>query len=189
MIELIDSFIRPLVENGIPYIITGSVASMAYGEPRLTNDIDVVIDLAPSSIPSFRDAFPESDFYLPPTAVMEIEILRGARGHINIISNINFLKADIYFIGNDPLQKWGFANSRHFDIDGLDVSFAPPEYVIIRKLDFFREGQSQKHLRDIASMFAESADEIDLPTVTRFANERNLTAELHLALSLTNLRF
>jgi ABC-type microcin C transport system permease subunit YejB len=43
VIELIDTFIRPLIATGLPYAVTGSVASMAYGEPRLTNDIDLVL--------------------------------------------------------------------------------------------------------------------------------------------------
>jgi len=184
MIELIDSFIRPLHENGIPYIVTGSVASMAYGEPRLTNDIDVVIEITAPQIPSLIKAFPENDFYIPPAEIIETEMIRGARGHMNIISNLNFLKADIYFIGNDPLQRWGFANSRSFEIDAMPVAFAPPEYVIIRKLEFFREGQSHKHLRDIASMLTESPEQIDQPTILRFVAERNLTTEYHLAQAL-----
>jgi hypothetical protein len=47
-------------------------------------------------------------------------------------------------------------NIRTIDIEGLPVAFTPPEYLIIRKLEFFREGGSQKHLRDIASMLEES---------------------------------
>jgi hypothetical protein len=49
MIELIEIFIRPLHEQGIRYFITGSVASMVYGEPRLTNDVDVVLEITDSN--------------------------------------------------------------------------------------------------------------------------------------------
>lgn len=71
------------------------------------------------------------------------------------------LKADIYLAGSDPLHHWAFQNQVKIDIDGIPVSFAPPEYVILRKLEFFREGESEKHLRDIAFILNESGDEID----------------------------
>lgn len=37
--------IERLEKLKIPYLITGSIAAMAYGEPRLTNDIDIVADI------------------------------------------------------------------------------------------------------------------------------------------------
>ena len=96
MIELIDTFIRPLNGYGIRYIITGSVASMVYGEPRLTNGVDVVLDITKFDIPKLIKAFPEIDYYLPPTEVIQTELLRGSRGHFKIISQVSMLKADIY---------------------------------------------------------------------------------------------
>ncbi len=185
MIELIDTFIRPLNEHGIRYFITGSVASMVYGEPRLTNDVDVVLEITSGEIPKLVDAFPEADFYLPPVEVIETELLRGSRGHFNIISQSTMLKADIYLVGADPLQKWGMKEARFLDIDGQQVSFASPEYVIIRKLEFYREGNSSKHLRDIASMLIESPSEIDQVTLSAHIARRHLETEWQAALALT----
>ncbi len=34
-------------------------------------------------------------------------------------------------------------------VDDLEVAVAPVEYVIVRKLEYFREGRSGKHVRDI----------------------------------------
>jgi hypothetical protein len=165
MIELIDTFIRPLDAHGIRYFITGSVAAMVYGEPRLTNDIDVVIEISSTDIPKLFKAFPEEDYYLPPRDVIESELLRGSRGHFNIISQLSMLKADIYLVGADTLQHWGMDQARMLDIDNHQISFAPPEYVIIRKLEFYREGRSEKHLRDIAAMLTESLSEINQETL------------------------
>jgi hypothetical protein len=184
MIELIDTFIRPLNRHGIRYIITGSVASMVYGEPRLTNDVDVVLDIKPSDIATLIAAFPEADFYLPPVDVIENELLRGSRGHFNIICQHSMLKADMYLTGNDPLQRWGMEQTRTIDIDGQPVCFAAPEYVIIRKLQFYREGNSQKHLCDIASMLAESASEIDFDSLRRRVLELGLEPQWQAAQAL-----
>jgi hypothetical protein len=186
MIELIDTFIRPLNEYNIRYIITGSVASMVYGEPRLTNDVDVVIDIKPSDITKLIKAFPEADFYLPPTEVIETELLRGSRGHFNIISRHSMLKADIYLIGADSIQLWGMASARILNIDNLPISFAPPEYVIIRKLEFYREGHSEKHLRDIAAMLNESSEEIDQETLSTYIQSLHLEPQWQAANALAN---
>ena len=184
MIELIETFIRPLHEHRIPYFVTGSVASMVYGEPRHTNDIDLVLSINSHHIATLAKAFPEDDYYLPPSEVIETEILRGSRGHFNIISQIHFLKGDIYLVGNDSLQRWGAENARKIDIDGLTIHFAPPEYVIIRKLEFYREGGSEKHLRDIASMLSESPEEIDQSFLQHQLTFLNLTTQYKAAEAL-----
>lgn len=186
MIELIETFIRPLNDHDVPYIITGSVASMVYGEPRLTNDVDVVLDITTRDIPKLIQAFPEQDFYLPPTEIIETEILRGSRGHFNIISQHTMLKADIYLVGNDQLQKWGMQKANLLDIDGQQFSFACPEYVIIRKLQFFKEGNSQKHLRDIASIVKESSSELDHDCLSELLSQHHLQPEWQAALALVS---
>ena len=161
MIELISAFIEPLNARSIRYLVTGSVAAMAYGEPRLTNDIDLILEIRPADIPSLVEAFPESHYYLPPVEVLQTEQARSLRGHFNIFHLETMLKADIYLAGSDPLHHRAFQKQVKMDIDGTPVSFAPPEYVILRKLEFFREGGSEKHLRDIASILNESGNEID----------------------------
>lgn len=187
MIDLIDTFIRPLNQHGFRYMITGSVASMVYGEPRLTNDVDVVLEITSSDITKLITAFPEEDFYLPPAEVILTELLRGSRGHFNIISQSTMLKADIYLVGSDPLQRWGMEAARILEIEDQPVSFAAPEYVIIRKLEFYREGNSQKHLRDIASMLVESSSEIDHKTLAQFIQQLGLEPQWQAALA-QNLR-
>src|SRR6516225_9002628 len=53
----------------ITYLVTGSTATVAYGEPRFTNDIDIVIDLTPDKMADFCAAFPPTDYYLSQDAV------------------------------------------------------------------------------------------------------------------------
>ena len=61
--------------------------------------------------------------------------------------------------GQDDLHLWAIiGNSQRVQLDDDQVSFAPPEYVIVRKLEFFREGGSEKHLRDIGRMAASSRE-------------------------------
>lgn len=150
----IELFIEPFERLGLPYMVTGSVASMLYGEPRLTLDLDVVIQLAVEGAADFLAAFPESEFYRPPIEVARAEASRDARGHFNLIHHTTGVKADVYLATGDPLHRWGFAHRRRVPSGAGTLSLAPPEYVILRKLEFWREGGSEKHLRDVRGMLA-----------------------------------
>lgn len=55
--------------------------------------------------------------------------------------------------------------------------FAPPEYVIVRKLEYYREGGSEKHLRDIRSMLAVSGGQLDLTALNEWIGRRALQNE------------
>ena len=137
---------------GVRYATSGSVAMIAYGEPRLTNDIDLVALLDRDQIQRLPEAFPPSEFYCPPVEVMLLEAARDLGGQFNIIHHQSGFKADLYLSGRDPLNAWALAKARRFDLDEAYFMVAPPEYVILRKLEYFRSGGSEKHLRDISSI-------------------------------------
>ena len=142
-------------------MITGAVASIIYGEPRLTNDIDLVVDMSADHVDTFTDEFPPDDFYCPPPEVIRLEITRPLRGHFNLIHHATGFRADIYASGKDELHHWGLKNRRAVDVEGEKFWLAPIEYVILRKLEYYHEGRSEKHLQDIASILSFSSSEID----------------------------
>jgi hypothetical protein len=86
------------------------------------------------------------------------------------------LKADVYLCGNDPLHYWALARPVRIQLADLTVSFAPPEYVMLRKMEFFQEGGSEKHLRDIANIMETSDGIIDHSFLHAQINQRNLQA-------------
>jgi hypothetical protein len=147
-------FTRKLHALGLRYMVSGSVAAIYYGEPRMTNDVDIIVFLKSEDAGRLEEAFPGEQFYCPPREVIEIELARERRGHFNLIHHDTGFKADIYLMGRDELHGWGMARIQVADLDGEPVCFAPPEYVMIRKLQFFKEGGSGKHLRDINRMVA-----------------------------------
>ncbi|MFP4164994.1 MAG: hypothetical protein ACLFVE_13520 [Chitinispirillaceae bacterium] len=153
--DLISLFIMPLEKAGFEYMVTGSVASTLYGEPRLTHDIDLVLVLRVDEIGKLCDYFPSSDYYCPPPDVIRIELNRQTFAHFNLIHHESGYKADCYPFTGNPLHFWALKNRKTIQIDSdFSVQTAPPEYVIIRKLQFFREGGSQKHLMDVRKMIA-----------------------------------
>jgi hypothetical protein len=172
--DLFLLFVRPLNSAGIRYIIGGSVAVIFYGEPRLTHDLDLIVFLPPPEIPRLRQIFPHSEFYLPPEEIIAIEASREQRGSFNIIHSHTGFKADIYLTGRDELNAWGFRRKREAQFEGERIVLAPPEYVIVRKLEYYREGGSEKHVRDIRSMLALSRDQIDQAAVNEWARRLGL---------------
>ncbi|MGC1618180.1 MAG: hypothetical protein WA765_06775 [Candidatus Acidiferrum sp.] len=154
-------FTERLKTLGVPYMVSGSVAVIIYGEPRLTHDVDLVVVLDREHIARLPEVFPPVEFYCPPAEVIELEAAREQRGHFNIIHHETGFKADVYLSGRDPLHVWGLARARQLEVDGQQFVVSPPEYVIVRKLEYYREGGSEKHLRDIRSMLDTSPEKID----------------------------
>jgi hypothetical protein len=159
--NLFLAFLEPLNRGGIPYMVTGSVASLVYGEPRLTHDVDLVVELNANRAHEFAGLFPIDQFYCPPEEVIRIEASRETRGHFNLVHHASGFKADLYPVGRDPLHQWAMARRRVFEIEHTQVWVAPPEYVILRKLQFYQEGRSPKHLRDIRRILDISGDSVD----------------------------
>lgn len=156
--DLVSLFTERLRQAEIQYMITGSIACIIYGEPRLTHDIDLVVEMNDRQIQSLQKAFPDHEFYCPPEETLRIDIQRTQRGSFNIIHHTTGFKADFYLAGEDPIQKWGLINKKPIDFSGTTISVASPEYVILRKLEYFREGGSEKHIRDIAGILRQTPD-------------------------------
>ena len=175
--DLFRIFISPLSTLDIPYMVTGAVASIIYGEPRMTHDIDLVIEITPGNAQEFVNAFPPEEFYCPPVEIIKLESRRPLRGHFNLIHQETGFKADIYPIGEDRLHEWGMSKRRQIAIEGESLWVAPPEYVIVRKLEYYREGHSEKHMRDIRGMLEVSADQIDLEEIDKKAGGYGLQKE------------
>lgn len=172
--ELFYIFTRRLNEAAVNYMVTGSLASIVYGQPRLTHDVDFVVELAAAELPRLLSVFPSDEFYCPPLEVMRTEVNRENRGHFNIIHHQTGFKADIYPAGNDAFQREGIRRKRKIEKESDIFWIAPPEYVIIKKLQYFAEGRSSKHLTDIRGMLDISGEIIDIEMLLRWIDEFNL---------------
>lgn len=164
---------------GVDWMATGSIASMSYGEYRVTNDVDIILVLTKSNVVKMTAAFPLAEFYCPPADVIATEAAREDRGHFNLIHHETGFKADIYIADSEPLTRWALEHRQQIALGDSIIWIAPPEYVIIGKLEFFREGGSEKHLRDIRGMIATT--DVDLGLLESEIAKRGLTEQWHLA--------
>jgi hypothetical protein len=173
-------FTQKFNELGIPFMVTGSVATILYGEPRLTHDIDIVLYIREFNAKAFNEKFPLEEFYCPPEEVLILESRRNVGGHFNIIHHETGFKADVYIATENEFYKWAFDHSQLIQIkDDISLRIAPPEYVIVNKLSFFREGGSAKHIDDIKGVIA-AGTEVSWEVVRREASQRGLLSQLSL---------
>jgi len=143
----------------LPYFITGSVASMNWGETRFTQDVDIVVELPSWKAEELCEAFQPPDWYADPLAA------RDAAQHarqFNIIYVPGAVKADIMVYRDTPYNDSRLHRRRLVQLPaGGSAYFAAPEDVILKKLEAFRDGGSDKHLRDITGIIRVSGDELD----------------------------
>jgi hypothetical protein len=163
--DFFSLFLHPFNSIDVPYMITGAVASTIYGEPRLTQDIDLVLDLDRSAVPRLTAAFLADQYYVPPEETLEQEVRRPSGGHFNLLHLESGLRADCYLAGEDELSRWGLDHRRVESVAGEPISIAPPEYVIVRKLEYRRQGAGEHHVDDVARMLRVSRALIDQATL------------------------
>jgi hypothetical protein len=179
--DLIELFVEPLEAIGVSYMITGGVASVIYGDPRFTRDVDIVMEFQRSEIAALESAFDPATFYVPPVEALEEEASRPEGGHFNVIHRETALRADVYLAGDDPLIGWGFERRVRLQVGGGWIWVAPIEYVILRKLEHYKQSGSDRHLRDVAMMLRISGDTVDSASLLEWAQRLDLVRTLERA--------
>lgn len=170
--ELLGRVVQVLDRLGVRYLVTGSMAAMVYGEPRFTNDIDIVVGLLPDHAGPLAASFPEPEFYLSTEAVREAI---DRRRQFNVIHPASGLKVDLIVRKETPFDQCRFQRARRIrTADAFEATFAAPEDVILKKLEYYKEGGSEKHLRDITGMLKVSAGEIDEAYIVEWADRLDL---------------
>ena len=150
------------------YFVTGSTATIVYGEVRFTNDIDIVVDLPEGKVVNFCRQFPSVQFYVSTEAALDAV---RTRGQFNIIHPESGLKIDVIIPVENSFNDSRFARARRIEAgNNLDVFFASPEDAIIKKLEYYQMGGSEKHLRDIAGILKINQSRLDLEYINKWAS-------------------
>ncbi|MCZ2344278.1 MAG: hypothetical protein LC104_21165 [Bacteroidales bacterium] len=172
-------FVADICERlNISYRIVGSVAASLQGEPRSTNDIDMVLQLDSARVVPFCAAFPPPVFYCSLDAAREAV---NARFQFNIIQTTTGLKVDIIIASDSDFDRSQLSRGSRMLIDDRhEVFVASPEDVIIKKLEYFKLGGSEKHLRDIVGILKVQAEAIDQRYIAEWIDTLSLQAEWRL---------
>lgn len=159
--DLFLAFLAPLSGGTIPYMVTGTVASIAYGEPRVTHGIDLVVALHADWIGEFVGLYSGEEFQCPGDAVIRAAVSKERGGRFNVVHRVTGFSGDVRLVGEDSLDRWGMEGRREVEVEGCRIWLAPPEYVIVRKLQCCRDSGGATHARDIAKMLEISGEAIN----------------------------
>lgn len=162
---------------GGAYFVGGSVASSFQGEPRATNDIDIVFALPVESIARFVAA-------LGPSFEVDVDMLRDSLHHrrsCNIFYLPLLTKVDLFALGSSPFDRSEFdrRSSAVVRSSGETLVLKTPEDTVLRKLLWYREGGevSEKQWRDILEVLRVSGPSMDASYLDAWA-ERLVLSDL-----------
>jgi len=163
----IFSFVIDTLEKlQISYMIGGSVAAIAYGEPRLTLDMDVVVELSIDQAKKLAKSF-GSEYYVNLESMLEAIINKGS---FNVIQSEEGVKVDFYVLGNDAFSQAEFKRKRKESFDeSREAVFVTPEDIILKKLQWYKIGESGKHLEDIKGVLKISGSGLDMAYIEKWA--------------------
>jgi hypothetical protein len=171
--EQLRRVVEVLEEQAVTYLLVGFLASGVYGEPRLTHDIAIVVELRVDQVAPFCRAFPASEYYLSEKAAQDAV---ATTGEFNVIHPASGNTIDFIIARRDAWGRSQISHRRREQIlPGRPGYTAAPEDVILGKLWYYQERGSEKHLRDIAAMLQVSGDEIDTGYVDQWARQLAFT--------------
>ena len=161
---------RALDESGIPYMVTGSLASAYYGTPRATQDIDVVISPEAQSVSRLVDAFERAGLYVSREAAQEAV---AHTGQFNAIEGKTGWKVDLIIRKDRHFSREEFEHRQPASLLGVDVALTRLEDLIIAKLEWSQLGDSELQRRDIIALL-NAGESLDTSYIDTWVDELGL---------------
>ena len=172
----LDEILKLIIDNldklGIPYMLAGSLASAAYGPPRSTHDVDIVVDLRREHVKGFMEAFSQS-FYVDQG---QIEQAINSRRSFNIIHLQTFFKADLFLLARTDFAREEFTRRLQRPLEGIpeaQISVATPEDTVLSKLVWYRQGGEASELqwRDVNGILKTQGKRLDFAYLKHWADK------------------
>jgi len=165
---LLEKICTKLEQHNIPYMLSGSLAMLTYTTPRMTRDIDIVINIQSNDLDKFLDIFKEGYYINPPT--VEIEIKR--RGMFNVIDFESGFKIDFIVRKNTDFHVNEFNRRILSNAYGFQTWIVSIEDLVISKIKWIQELQSDTQINDINNLIRNP--NVDMEYVKQWCKEMNL---------------
>jgi len=153
-LEVLKRVSQGLEKSGIPYMVTGSIAANFYSVPRMTRDIDIVIEIESENVDRLLEAF-QGDFYIDRESALEAV---ESRGMFNILHNEYVLKIDFIVRKDSSYRELEFSRRRRLTIEGDSFWVVAPEDLILSKLSWAKDSLSELQLGDVKNLLGTLKD-------------------------------
>jgi len=177
----ITGFLRLVLESleaaGVEYLIGGAIAEWAWGEPRATQDLDIVIKLPVKAAGRFSKELEKRNMLVPVDIILDAMVEDRADIPLSAIHIYSGLKADIYLMREgDRLRQSAFQRRIKVDYGPPigKVYVHSPEDLIIYKLMYLGLSGQPKHARDIAAILRAKKNSLDFGYIEEWVTRLGL---------------
>ena len=159
LLRLVTNALR---DSGIPYMLTGSLASAFHGAARATMDIDLVIDPGPEQLETFLARVTALGVYVSPEAAREALM---SRTMFNVVDGDSGWKADLIVRKARSFSVEEFGRRQPADFLGVPIDVATLEDIVLAKLEWAKLGGSARQVEDVRTLLRLAGDALDLEYV------------------------
>jgi hypothetical protein len=179
----ITSFLKLILEaleaSKVEYLIGGAIAEWAWGEPRATQDLDIVINLPLKTVGKFSKELEKRNMLVPTDIILDTIMEDRADIPLNAIHMYSGLKADLYLMRDgDMLRQSAFQRRILIDYGPPigEVYVHSPEDLILYKLMYLGLSGQPKHSRDIAAILRTKKDQLDFGYIEGWVGQLGLSS-------------
>lgn len=172
--DVLQRITGALDRAGIAYMLTGSFATVYYGSPRSTQDIDFVIAATPAQLQAFIQGLPPSEYYVDTDAALEAQ---KRQSMFNVIDMKTGWKIDLIILKARAFSQEEFSRRRRLSLEGTSLFIASVEDVILAKLEWSKLAQSRRQIEDAAGILKLRAASLDFQYLDKWLNNLELTNE------------
>lgn len=168
-LDVLKIVTQRLNEANIDYMVSGSIAANYYTVPRMTRDIDIVIELKRGDIDKFVRLF-EDHFYA------DIEMITNEvsrRGIFNLIHSQYVIKIDFIVKKASAYEQLAFSRRRQVLIEQSPMWFVSPEDLVLSKLTWAKGSHSEMQLNDVRNLM-QTVDDLDLKYIDNWISQLRL---------------
>lgn len=153
-------------------MVTGSLVSSMQGEPRATHDVDILVNITNTAIPSLISSFIPPDYYISETAIEEAI---KHKSMFNLLDTTEGDKIDFWILTDNPFDQSRFARKYEEIILGFSMKISTPEDTILMKLHWANlSGGSEKQFTDAIRVYEVQFGNLDLSYIELWADRLNV---------------